>query len=172
MATCTSTTTGLTNGLFRPKPQSGISGATVFARSYERWAPAVKSIDEFREGPGDSEVISTWFSATLKRITELLQLPSNWDGYGASEVRTEVARRALTSLLSLLDDDSPTPSVVPLSDGGLQVEWHRHSRSLEIEFPASGSASFYFYGGTSDEESEGLLPASNNEFRECLAQLA
>lgn len=172
MATSTVATAGLTVGLFRQKPQSGVSGATVFARLDERPVSPAKSGCGFRDTRDIPEALPVWFDTTLKSITELLQLAPNWDGYGASEVKQEVAANALTDLWNLLDNDSPTPSVVPLNDGGIQVEWHRHGRSLELEFPASGAASFYYYEDATEDESEGLLANSIAELRARLAILA
>ncbi len=132
----------------------------------------MKSAREFQDTPENSESLPVWFGPTHVTITELLQLTPNWDGYGAAEVRQEVAAKALETLWNLLDNGSPTPSIVPLNDGGIQVEWHRHGRSLELEFPASGAASFYYYEDATDDESEGLLANSIAELRARLANLA
>ncbi|MCC7342476.1 MAG: hypothetical protein IT170_15450 [Bryobacterales bacterium] len=172
MATSTVATAGLTDGLFRQKPQSGVSGATVFARSNERPVCTAKSGWEFQDTVEIPEALPKWFGATLRKITELLQLAPNWDGYGASEVRQDVAAKTLTVLWNLLESDSPTPNVVPLSDGGIQVEWHRHGCSLELEFPASGAASFYYYEEATDKESEGILAGSVDQLRAYTASLA
>jgi hypothetical protein len=172
VATSTAATAGLTVGLFRQKPQSGVSGASVFARSNERPVSTAKSGWEFQDTVEIPEALPKWFGATLRKITELLQLAPNWDGYGASEVRQDVAAKALTALWNLLENDSPAPNVVPLGDGGIQVEWHRYGRSLELEFPASGAASFYYYEDATEVESEGLLANSIAELRARLAILA
>lgn len=47
----------------------------------------------------------------------------------------QIAQQALLLLVEVMDnDDAPPPSVVPLNDGGVQVEWHRHGRNLEKQF--------------------------------------
>ena len=38
-------------------------------------------------------------------------------------------------LLSILGPEDSTPAVVPTSQGGLHIEWHRHGIDLEIESP-------------------------------------
>lgn len=35
---------------------------------------------------------------------------------------------------SLPDNAAPTPMVVPMTRGRVQLEWHRGNRSLELEF--------------------------------------
>jgi len=34
----------------------------------------------------------------------------------------------------MVDFRLPPPSIVPISDGGLQIEWHRAGKDFEIEF--------------------------------------
>jgi hypothetical protein len=42
--------------------------------------------------------------------------------------------QALELVFKTLRDDSPAPSVVPTSSGGLQLEWHTGGIDLEVEF--------------------------------------
>lgn len=72
-----------------------------------------------------------WVKPTLKSLVELRQLPQNWDGYGAVRVQEQIAQRAPMFLVEVPENHAPAPSVVPLSDGGIQAEWHRRARNLE-----------------------------------------
>jgi hypothetical protein len=49
---------------------------------------------------------------------------------------------------------------VPLSDSGLQIEWHRNDRDLEIEFNPSGGVEFYYFDEETGEEHEGPVGAN------------
>jgi hypothetical protein len=40
-------------------------------------------------------------------------------------------------LESTMRDDTPAPWVVPLSDGGVQMEWHERGLDIEIGVPPS-----------------------------------
>ncbi|MBI3683271.1 MAG: hypothetical protein HY235_23105 [Acidobacteria bacterium] len=63
-----------------------------------------------------------WLKPTIQSFLGLLQLPHNWDGYGAVRIQEQIVQQALMALVQVMDDDTPAPSVVPLSDGGVQVE--------------------------------------------------
>lgn len=78
-----------------------------------------------------------WLDSTAKALADLLDLSRNWDTYGAPRVRPENVDTALDFAFSFFRVDTPAPSVVPTSKGGVQFEWHRNGIDLEIEFPDS-----------------------------------
>lgn len=102
----------------------------------------------------------SWLMPALQGFANLVTLPANWDKEGASRIDGATINRALAATDRLLDADSPAPSIVPLSNGGLQIEWHRRRRDLEIEFTPSGRTEFYFFDGDTAEEHEG--PVGSN----------
>jgi len=63
--------------------------------------------------------------------------------------------RALAAIDQLLDPRAPAPSVAPVSDSGLQIEWHHRGRDLEIEFSPDGRTEFYYFDEHTGEEHEG-----------------
>ncbi len=67
-------------------------------------------------------------------LDSLRALAPNWDGYGAPPIDPAVIDAAKTFVANLPDKQSPRPRVVPMSNGTLQLEWHRGSKSLELEF--------------------------------------
>ena len=101
-----------------------------------------------------------WLMPALQGFANLVTLPANWDREGASRIDGATINRALAATDQLLDVDSPAPSVVPLSSGGLQIEWHRRRRDLEIEFTPTGKSEFYFFDEETAEEHEG--PVGSN----------
>jgi hypothetical protein len=66
------------------------------------------------------------------KLTNLRALEPNWDSYGAPapDLRAiEVAEMILN-----------TPAeVVPTHEGGLQIEWHLGTHTVELEIRADGS---------------------------------
>jgi hypothetical protein len=139
MSTYVQALPALTNNLFRHKRQSGGSKAIAFA------------------DPEAKAASPAWLKPTIQALQDLLQLPENWDGYGAVQVREQLAQQALMMLADVMENDAPAPSVVPLSDGGVQVEWHRRGLNLEIEFPADEAPSFYYYEDDTGLEGEGQV---------------
>lgn len=75
-----------------------------------------------------------WVERVVESLGELLRLGLDWDSYGARPVDPNCVVAALNLAFSILRDDTPAPSVVPTSRGGLQFEWHAGGVDLEIEF--------------------------------------
>ena len=63
----------------------------------------------------------------LKRLADL---GPNWDGYKAPPLDTSTIERAQAFLDNM--------STVPLSNGGVQFEWHMRGLDLEISFEPDG----------------------------------
>ncbi|MBO9710587.1 MAG: hypothetical protein J7521_20490 [Caulobacter sp.] len=92
------------------------------------------------------EHLPAWKQRLISTVTSLKGLGPNWDGQGALAVKPEVIYR-IESILStaLAQVASPVaPFLVPLADGGVQVEWHRSGAALEVAFWASGETTGYF----------------------------
>lgn len=70
--------------------------------------------------------------ATIQQIANFCNLKLNWDSYGAKPVDPNNAVTAILILLNAVDDSTPLPTVVPLSQGGIQLEWHCNGADLEI----------------------------------------
>lgn len=112
-----------------------------------------------------------WLPRLAKRSAELLMLPEDWDTYGAACVEHRAVRYALRLLLLVSSSITPTPSLVPLPDGGVQVEWHVGGTDLEIEVAESGVLRVYFSGPGAPQEWESEFPASATQLEEIVAQL-
>lgn len=81
----------------------------------------------------------TWQVEPIKKILGTLLLPDNWDSYGGRTPRMEAAEVAINLIASILQEDPPRPSVVPLGTGGVQLEWKNGQRELEVECTPDGS---------------------------------
>jgi len=97
----------------------------------------------------------TWFMPVLQGFANLATLTDSWDGSGASKINGATINRALRAIEQLLPQDAPAPSIVPIPDSGLQIEWHRSHRDLEIEFSPTGAIEFYYFDENTEEEHEG-----------------
>jgi hypothetical protein len=92
-------------------------------------ASAVVSLDSRRVQPAWERDID----ATLCRYVEL---PSNWDSYGGKPLREDTKRFALQILSSVMNERTPVPSLVPVSTGGVQCEWHQNGLDIELYIEA------------------------------------
>lgn len=91
----------------------------------------------------------------------LLALPANWDSYDAKRIDPRLRDVVLHTMESLLAPGTPKPTLVPCSDGGVQVEWSRNGIDVEIVFEPGERVSFYCYSHQTEEECEGVLPDDN-----------
>jgi hypothetical protein len=81
---------------------------------------------------------SAWYAPVRTRLIELMRLQRNWDTYGGVAVQRRSATHALWFLARLLERDTSAPWVVPLSEGGVQLEWHTPDLDLEAVFTDEG----------------------------------
>lgn len=65
-----------------------------------------------------------------KRLDVLASLKENWDSYGGSPI-TEKALRIARLMLT-------APTIVPMSCGGIQLEWHKNGMDIEIAINEDG----------------------------------
>ena len=84
-----------------------------------------------------------WLLPTLSALAAILQLPEGWNSYRASRISPDAVGAALRVLSKVMQAQTPAPAVVPLSDGGVQFEWHRHGIDLELAIDAAGNLSGY-----------------------------
>ena len=82
---------------------------------------------------GAAAAEAIWRLQVADRLFDLLQLPENWDSYGARVPSRTSADDMLAVLGSIMQAKSPTPSVVPSAQGHFQAEWHRNGIDLEVE---------------------------------------
>lgn len=79
-----------------------------------------------------------WLPDAQAKLREYQALPGNWDGHGGRSLKPDVAYFAMNLLAQTTTAHTPAPHLVPLSYGGLQIEWHTKGIDLEIEVTALG----------------------------------
>jgi hypothetical protein len=102
---------------------------------------------------------SVWFRSALKRINQLTALAVGWNSYGAQEVQADMAMEAVEFLTKVTYPGIAAPSIVPLSDGGIQLEWHRGGLDVEVTF-SDDDAGLYIVDRESGEAVELPLDAA------------
>lgn len=99
--------------------------------SYAQWNSAVPT-----------ETLSEWQIHGIKRLKKVLSLPENWDSYGSPPPTAAAANTAMEILTRTTIEYFTAPRVVPISGGGLQLEWEIGSRGLELEILDDGSVEY------------------------------
>ena len=103
------------------------------------------------------------------RLDQIAALEPNWDGRGAPPVD-----RALLRAVRAWSQDMPgwafatPPAVVPLSSGGLQLEWRFADRLLELEFETSDQLHFLRWHPAREIDEEDTFPATDRSRAEQL----
>lgn len=96
------------------------------------------------------------------KLDDVANLRPGWDGHGSPPVDPAVIRavrawgRTMPGWLL-----APAPSVVPLSSGGLQLEWHDGPRVLELEFEGPATIHYLKWEPDAGVEDEDTFPASD-----------
>jgi hypothetical protein len=93
----------------------------------------------------------------LERLAEFATLENDWDSYGAVPITPaaiDVARELAAEIISRhalsLRPAGYTFDVVPLPNGGVQLEWDIGSRHLEIAVDPVGELSYLIVSGAGD----------------------
>ncbi len=100
-------------------------------------------------------------------LEALRDLQPNWDSYGARQISGEIIDVAI-KFVKILPVHIPPPRVVPMSQGRLQLEWHKKSCSLELEFTTKNDISYLKWNELTEWYSEGNGPMSEKEILELI----
>ena len=87
-------------------------------------------------------MMQPWFRSTIERLHRFSSYGENWDGYGAHAISERAVVRTLV-ILYLVALGGPRPVVVPMSHGGIQVEWYYGGTEIEVDVPPTGAASIF-----------------------------
>ena len=99
-------------------------------------------------------------------------LPEGWDSYGAACVDHNAIRYVLRLLLRISSANTPAPSLVPLPDGGVQIEWHTTVGDLEIEVSENGLLRIYAPGLADQEECESGFQSAITHLEEIISRFS
>lgn len=116
--------------------------------------------------------IPTWLLPTIDHMRELAMLPVGWDGHDGRPVDIGIAAFAIQFLLQTLEPDGPAPQVVPLSYGGIQLEWHEQGIDLEVEVEAPNRIFVSFEDQVSGEKFEREFSTDYTEVTRVMGILA
>jgi hypothetical protein len=123
---------------------NGLQSVTATSSTLEQMYP---SAQRSHTSPQWSGVVllrdlSRWQIEAVRKLFQLLALPRDWDSYG-SPPPSEVAITAGVRLILGIDlDNFVSPRVVPVSGGGVQLEWSLGTSEVEIEIDNEGSAEY------------------------------
>lgn len=86
--------------------------------------------------------INSWLKDSQDELHKLRELPENWDSYASPRIKDVSVKTTADLLIALAKFEMPKPQIFPVSGGGLQLEWQRNKRELEIEVLPDGSIEY------------------------------
>jgi hypothetical protein len=96
-------------------------------------------------------------ATALRKLDELKNLPENWDSYGADPIRPNAIAKAKSIITSVMIAFSGNignvvqlKDVIPVADGGVQLEWIGPHAELEIEISPNGNIGLLYISGSED----------------------
>lgn len=125
--------------------------------------------------PDQSGHTMAWSLRLSKNLDRLRQLSYGWDGPGSLPIDSSLINRVnalIRETLSSLGEKALAPFVVPLSSGGVQVEWHTGRGKLEFELGADGAATIWVRDHSTGHEFETNGAKALNQFLRWAPQLA
>ncbi|MCW2542037.1 MAG: hypothetical protein JWN95_3762 [Frankiales bacterium] len=84
--------------------------------------------------------LPAWLDAVATRVSHLLRLPQDWAGPNSRPIEPRLAETLIVDVLPriLPANTDAAPHIVPLVDGGLQLEWHQGGWDVEVELTPLG----------------------------------
>lgn len=106
--------------------------------------------------------IAAAIAALDARLDQVAALGPDWDGHGAPPINPAVPR-AVRDWGQAMPGwaFAPAPAVVPLSSGGLQLEWHVGPRILELEFESPETIHYLRWDPGHGVQDEDAYPAGD-----------
>ncbi|MXY78953.1 MAG: hypothetical protein F4Y94_04515 [Chloroflexi bacterium] len=115
-----------------------------------------------------------WFNPIRIQLNGFFALGANWNGYGELPIHESAVKRVV-DVLDTICADGPAPQVVPMSDGGVQIEWMDGALEIEVEVPPFGPAQILIVE-PSGEEIEMAASSSRSpawgQLRDRIAQMS
>lgn len=108
---------------------------------------------------------SSMLITAIRKLDELQNLPQDWDSYGADPISQNAIETAKSIIISVMKSFSNAigdvvqlTDVIPIADGGVQLEWVGPHAELEVEISPNSNISLLYISGSGDrrnyEESE------------------
>lgn len=79
-----------------------------------------------------TETEPAWLFHWMRRVSDLLNLPEDWDSYGSRGITADAVLGAIQLLLPVFGSMDRQPLTFPHRSGGIQLEWHIGESDLEV----------------------------------------
>jgi hypothetical protein len=132
------------NWLLRSRPLGMIDAVTI-----ERIPVSQPAVSRSSTGSAPE-----WSKKFEQSVHQILELGADWDNRGSSAPRVDALAFAYSLLSQAMSPMTVAPSVIPMSNGGVQLVWAGSQVDVEVEVVQPNEALVYFvdrYSGTENE---------------------
>lgn len=151
----TAVSTGVSSFALATVPTGGPTFASLIASDFIRPTPRVGLPDGLGRETANS------LTKAIQSLFRLRQLEARWDGHSAEVLTDDACETAVRLLVALAIPAPPTAQLVPLTDGGVQLEWHAGGNDIEIEVDRSGEIHVFISAADGSVELNQELPPSS-----------
>lgn len=95
-----------------------------------------------------------WIRSLERTLDTFRTLQAGWDSYGGLPINEGAIEHAKQFLNNTLFSTLDKPFITPTSNGGVQVEWTRNGKDLEIAFLSLTELHYFYSDSTSERENE------------------
>lgn len=168
--------------LYEDDEEEGIS--TIETRMYTVTVSARPSLDSSLNQQSDAaseHLLPSFLYQAVVRIEGFGELRKNWDSYDADPISSEARKAAIQVIQnvheclseSIREDSKPEDikpyAAVPLSDGGVQLEWRGARSEIEVEIGPDGELAYLLVQGHGS--SREFFEAERVSMREVMVQI-
>ena len=114
---------------------------------------------------------AAWFADAVRDLERLVALQPNWDTYGGLPTTVEHASEALAFLVENLGTRSASPSMAPIGQGGVQLDWRQGGLEVEVLFTSDDERGVYFRDLETGEEWEGDIEEARGRLQKLIPRL-
>ena len=117
-------------------------------------------------------IASNWRDAAFARLLQLGNLQTGWDGHYGKPLDEGISTMAAALLERFESWRAPMPAIMPLSDGGVQIEWHRKGWDIEIEMVSKGEINVFAHDILNGVEDNFLLSDDVDRVKSILKKIS
>lgn len=132
---------------------------------------SVAEMRRFAKSAAANGTDPSWAAPVAKSLLDLLQLPPGWNSYAARPISPRAVGTVLALLARTMRPETPVPSVIPMSRGDIQLEWHLRGMDIEVVVPAEGPVRVWYEDVGRGAERELTLAEDAEPLREILDAL-
>lgn len=98
-------------------------------------------------------------------------LSDNWDSYNGKAPSEDTLYAAACLVSGVFDAYTPVPSIFPVANGNIQIEWSLDNKEIEVEIKSLSECTLYYSNLSTLVEYEKTLDYNLEALREVIAEL-